>query len=143
MSDLASFSTGTPATSLSVGNVPAGTYYVRVRGQNLVGTGAPSNEATLVVGACAAPPGPPGNLAVATVGSTVTLTWSPSSNGPTSYAIAAGSSSGLSDLALFDTGNAATVLTTTAPSGVYFVRVIGRNACGGSAASNEVIVQVP
>jgi len=145
LSDLASFSTGTAATSLSVGNVPAGTYYVRVRGQNAVGTGAPSNEVTLVVGAtvCTSPAGTPAGLTAAVVGSTVTLNWSPSAGSPTSYVIAAGSSPGGVDIAVIDTGSPATTLSATVSSGVYFVRVAGKNACGTSAPSNEAIIQVP
>lgn len=145
LNDLASFSTGTPSTSLSVGNVPAGTYYVRVRGQNAAGTGAPSNEATLVIGGsglCTSPASAPAGLTAVTVGSTVTLSWSPSAGSPTSYVIQAGSSSGASDLAVIDTQSAATTLSATAGSGTYFVRVLGKNACGVSGPSNEVIVQV-
>jgi hypothetical protein len=144
-SDLAAFSTGTPATSLSVGNVPAGTYYVRVHGQNAAGTGAASNEMALVVGAsvCTLPPGAPSGLAVQIAGSTVTLSWSASAGTLTSYVIAAGSSSGGSDLAVVDTGSTATTMTATVGGGVYFVRVYAKNACGMSAPSNEVIIRVP
>ena len=78
-------------------------------------------------------------------GTAVTLTWTALSSGDpaTSYLVEAGSASGLSNLASFDTGSAATTLTVTSvPAGTYFVRVRGTNASGISGASNEVIVTV-
>jgi len=146
LSNLASFSTQTPGTSLSVGNVPAGTYFVRVRGQNAAGTGAPSNEAMLVVsgtGPCSSPPSAPSGLTFGVTGSTVSLNWNASAGSPTSYRIAAGSSSGSTDIAVFDTGTTATSLSATVGGGTYFVRVLGQNACGTSAPSNEVVIAIP
>ena len=63
------------ATSATFGGVPAGTYFVRVRAQNAVGTSGPSPEAQVSVGACAAP-GPPGPLSFAANDTTVNLQWS-------------------------------------------------------------------
>jgi hypothetical protein len=57
--------------------------------------------------------------------------------------IEAGSSSGASNIAVFDTGSAATGLTVNnVPPGTYFVRVRGRDAAGTGPASNEVTVVV-
>src|SRR5262252_1140557 len=42
--DIASFDTGSNATSLAVFNVPAGTYFVRVRAVNSAGISAPSSD---------------------------------------------------------------------------------------------------
>jgi hypothetical protein len=95
--------------------------------------------------AALAAPGASGNLAGSVIGSTVALTWlaQTSTDPATSYVIEAGSSSGASDLANFDTGNSATTFTTTGvPAGTYFVRVRARNSAGTSAASNEVVVTV-
>jgi len=57
--------------------------------------------------------------------------------------IAAGSSSGSTDIAVFDTGTTATSLSATVGGGTYFVRVLGQNACGTSAPSNEVVIAIP
>jgi hypothetical protein len=80
------------------------------------------------------------------VGNNVGLSWTvPVGPGPApvSYVIAAGTSSGLSNIVVFDTGSPAPGFGTAAPPGVYFVRVAARNACGIGVPSNEVIVSVP
>jgi Fibronectin type III domain/Uncharacterized protein conserved in bacteria (DUF2135) len=145
LSNLAVFNTGSAATTLTVNNVPAGVYYARVRaiGPDNV-PGPPSNEITVSVGSCSGPPAAPTNLAAQITGNQVTLTWAPSGgNAASSYIVEAGSSSGQSNVVVFDTGNAASTLGATAPNGTYYVRLRGRNACGAGAASNEVIVSVP
>ena len=59
------------------------------------------------------------------------------------YWIDAGSSSGLSDLASFSTGNAGTAfLVPGVPAGTYYVRVRAANGAGTSGSSNEVVVFV-
>jgi hypothetical protein len=55
LSDLGGAPTGSVATTLSIANVPDGTYYLRIRGQNGAGLGAPSNEIALVVSALGSP----------------------------------------------------------------------------------------
>jgi hypothetical protein len=77
------------------------------------------------------------------VGSTVTLTWQPPASGsPLSYVIEAGSSPGNANLAVFDTGSAATTVTVpNVPAGTYYVRVRARSG-GSSGTSNEVVVTV-
>ena len=142
-SNLANFDTGNTVTTLAVLAVPAGTYYVRVRGRNPVGLGDPSNEIVAVVaGAPCTPPGAPSALAAIVNGSTVTLTWNGAA-GARTYAIEAGSSPGATNLADFDVPGTPTSFTAinVAP-GTYFVRVRSDNACGTSAASNEVVVIV-
>jgi hypothetical protein len=91
-----------------------------------------------------AAPGTPIGLAAAISGRTVSLTWTPGAgDSATSYLLEAGSASGQSDLAAFDTGSAIPTLTATdVPPGVYFVRVRARNASGTSAPSNEVVASV-
>ena len=86
-------------------------------------------------------PGAPRQLAASTSGSSVTLTWSPPDSGgaPSSYAISAGSASGLSNLANVVTGSTQTMFAAAGlPNGTYFVRVSAQNAAGTSAPSNEV-----
>lgn len=141
LADLANFSTGTAATSFSAGGIGPGTYYVRVRASNAIGTSAPSNEAVLIVGSnCAAAPGPPSNLSPAVFGSTVTLTWVPGA-GATSYLLLVGSTAGTNDILATNLGSASTSLfATNVAAGAYFVRLQSLNSCGQSAASNEVFV---
>ncbi len=145
LSDLASFSTGSAATAFSIGSVPAGTYFVRVRALNAAGASAPSNEVmVIVVGsvACTAAPGVPTGLVFSVNGSTVTLAWNASA-GATSYILSVGSSPGASDIAVSDTGSAGrNLVATNVGRGTYFVRMSGRNACGTSGASNEVAIVV-
>jgi len=143
LANLAQLSTGTPATSFAVPNVPAGTYWVRVRGSNAAGTGASSQDVAIVMGAvsgCVGLPGPPVLLTPVTSGSNVSLNWNPPAFGGlvNTYVLMAGSAPGLSNLAVIATGNAATSFAASAPSGLYFVRVAAANDCGQGPASNEV-----
>jgi hypothetical protein len=137
----------TSGTTLTVTAVPNGVYYVHVRASNLEGASSASNEITVVVpgggGACATPPGPATNLTQSVSGNVVTLNWTAPVGGcaPTGYIIQAGSSPGLTNLAVINTG-AAPGLTVSAPAGTYYVRVLAMNAAGAAAASNEVIVFV-
>ena len=143
--NLANFSTGNLATWLSASGVANGTYFVRVRAANAVGVSGPSNEVPLTVGQVLTPPGPPGNLAAAAAGSTVTLSWAaPASGGaPTTYVVEAGNATGLANLAAFPTGNLATVLSAPGvANGTYYVRVRAGNSAGISSPSNEAQVTV-
>jgi hypothetical protein len=145
LSNLAYLSTNSTATTFSAGGVGAGSYYVRVRAQNAGGTSNASNEILVVVGStgCTAPPAPPSSLASSVSGSTVTLTWIAASGAPSSYVVEAGSSSGAANLANSDLGTTATTYTATGVgAGTYYVRLRARNACGTSAASNEIVVVV-
>ncbi|HXI29826.1 MAG TPA: fibronectin type III domain-containing protein, partial [Vicinamibacterales bacterium] len=148
LADLASLSTGSPATSFSVGNVPAGVYYVRVLAANAAGSSPPSNEVVVVVSTagpvppCTAAPPAPAGLAFVVHGSTVTLGWNAAA-GATSYVLEAGSNPGASDLVVSDTGNNSNrFVATGVGAGAYFVRIRARNACGTSGVSNEVVVVV-
>ena len=146
--DLANFDTGSAAVTLTVTGVPAGSYFVRVRARNSGGSGATSNEVLLVVagGACTAAPGAPASLSAAASGTSVTLSWMAPASGctPTGYVLEAGSASGLSNLANFNTGSTATSFSTSGiGAGTYFVRVRAANAGGSSAASNEASFTSP
>jgi Peptidase family C25 len=147
LSDLASFPTGSAATSFSMSGVPAGTYYVRARAVNDAGTSVPSNEVFVFVAgdtACSAPPSAPSGLRFAVEGSTVTVAWNAAAGSPTSYIIEAGSFPGEADALVSDTGTTATTMIATGiSSATYFVRVRGRNSCGTSGSSNEVAIVVP
>lgn len=131
-------------SSVSVPNVPTGTYFVRVRGQNAEGTGPPSNEVQAVVGSgCALPPNPPTSLIANVASDVVSLTWSAPIGGcpHTGYVLRAGTGPGLTNVVTTAVGTVLG-LTATAPPGTYYVTVVAVNGAGQSAASNEVPVTV-
>jgi predicted phage tail protein len=131
--------------SLTFAGVPPGFYFLRVRAVNAGGMSAPSAEVMIVVGGVPAPPGAPTFTSHSVSGGTVTLTWvAPSFGSPTSYIIEAGSAPGLSNLAVANTGSAATTVSFPGvPPGTYYVRLRAVNALGASIVSNErtIVVQ--
>jgi hypothetical protein len=144
LTDLGSFSTGTSALIFVAAQVPAGRYFVRLRGRNRSGTGPASNEAVVSVGVPAA--GPPVGLAGSAANRVVTLTWNPPATGepPTGYQLQAGDSAGASNLARVDLPAATTsVQYVGVPAGTYYVRVMSLDGLGPSAASNEIVLVVP
>ncbi len=141
--DLADFDTGNATASLIADGVPAGTYFVRVRAKNAAGVSGESNEVVVTVSgtSCATAPGAPSGLSSLVAGSSLTLTWTAPSGAcaPTSYSIEAGSTSGLSNLAVVNTGSSATSFSASGiGAGTYFVRLRAANANGQSGASNEI-----
>ncbi len=143
LADLARVSTSTTATSLSASGVPNGTYYLRVRAANPGGQGPPSNEAVLTVG-CTGAPGAPGNLRITgNSGGNVSLAWDAATGNPATYVLQAGSSPGAANIGSLDLGPVTTFGTGGVPAGSYQLRVIARNACGTSIASNELVLTVP
>ena len=140
--DIVVFPTGNSATTLTVSAVPTGLYYVSVLAESAAGRSAPSNEVIVAVGASCTVPAAPAGLAATATSSTGTLTWVAGSPETTSYLLEAGSAEGLSNLVVVDTGSAATTFTASAPMGLYYVRVRGRNACGVGPASNEAVVAI-
>jgi hypothetical protein len=144
--NLANFSTGTTAPSFVAAGVPGGTYFVRVRAANTVGSGGPSNEVAIAATGnptCTGPPGAPSGLTFSVAESTVTLFWTIGTGPITSFIVEAGSTSGPSNLASFDTGSISPRLTATGVGpGTYFVRTRAKNACGLSASSNEVVMTI-
>jgi hypothetical protein len=146
----ASFTPGGPVIAtlpvlgppLMVPNVPLGTYFVRVRALNGSGISGPSNEVTVAVGTtgCPATPLPPA-LRVQSIAQQATVNWGSSGGcAPTNYTLFAGSAPGLSNVAVVNAGGQL-ALSATAPSGTYYVRVVGANAFG-SAGSQELTVRV-
>ena len=143
LSNVTRTNTGHAGTTLVATGVDSGVYYVRLRAANGASAGAASNEVVVNVGSvsdCAGPPQAPVALSVTADRQSVKLSWSAPGGGcaPTHYVLHAGSSSGLSDLTkAVIQGN---TVNASAPSGVYFVRVIAVNPSGASAPSNEVVV---
>ena len=104
---------------------------------------APLTNQTYTATLTAGPPpdGRPRNLTSVVAKTSVTLTWEAPLNSPqpvTGYALEAGISPG-SPVWSAPVGNVLTV-STTAPSGVYYVRVRALTASGPSAPSNEIAV---
>ena len=143
VANIARFETGTPATGFDVPNVPAGTYWVRVRGANAAGSGAPSQDVAIVMsatGGCVGLPGAPVLLTPVVSGTNVVLSWNAPATGAmhSGYVLMAGSQAGTANLAHFSTGGTGTSFAASAPPGLYFVRIAAANACGVGPASNEV-----
>lgn len=123
--------------------LPAGTYYLRVRAVNALGASAPSPEATVTVVDAGPIPGPPGMFSARTVGTTVIFTWTAPTLGdpPTHYLLEAGSAPGLSNIAAIDTGGINSSFSVPGvPPGTYWVRARAANAAGVGAPSQDVSV---
>jgi hypothetical protein len=86
-------------------------------------------------------PAVPSGASATVVGRTVTLRWGAVA-GAADYLLEAGSATGASDLFNGPVGPQPT-LTATVPAGRYFVRLRARNAAGVSAASAELLIDVP
>ena len=132
-------------TSFSFDLVPPGYYFLRVRATSATRTSAPSNEVMIAVGGAASPPSAPLALRAAVTGNAVTFDWAAPVTGPvTSYRLEAGSASGLSNIAVLNTGTVGTSISFSGvPSGRYYIRLRGVNGVGVGVASNEVVLDVP
>ena len=142
--DLATIDTGSTQTSFIANGVGDGVYYVRVRAVVGVSASTPSNEVIVSVGGatpCSGAPPPPTALTSSVSGTVVSLNWT-ASGSISSVALEAGDAPGLSNAAAIVLDGSARVYSTDAPPGTYYVRVRAMNACGSSAASNEVLVNV-
>jgi hypothetical protein len=92
-------------------------------------------------GACTTP-GPPQALSSTVTGQLVQLNWTaPASGGQQQYVLEAGTGPGLANIASLLLPNSAS-FSVVAPPGTFHVRARAQNACGVSAASNEVVVNV-
>ena len=144
---------GRTTYTLSLAGV-SGTFYIRVRGVNGFGPGAPSNEVILNAGRTAgAAPSIPSNFRGTANGSSFVLTWdeqSPVQNRPTSYTITVspaipglGGSLGVGAPITLSNGNVIGLYRASGiPGGVYDFQVLGRNTVGASAASSRVTLTI-
>jgi hypothetical protein len=131
--------------SFSYDPVPDGFYFVRVRARVGANPGPASRELMLKVGSGPSPPSAPLGWTYRLSGNAVTFSWSaPLDGSPTSYLVEAGSMIGLSNLAVFSTGSAATTLTVpNVPSGIYYVRLRAVNTMGAGPPSYDTLIVVP
>ncbi len=141
LANLLNLNVGTATTLAAAG--PRGSFFTRVRAVNACGMSGPSNEASFTLG-CSAPPVAPTMLTFSKAGSLVTLNWS-AAPGAASYRLRVGTAPGLTNLLDADVGGVTGLQANAAglPPGQYFVRVVAVNACGISAASNEVSIPLP
>ena len=130
----------TTSTSLAVGGVPTGQYFVRVRARNAVGTSAPTTD--LIVNVGCTPPAPPSTFTTVVTGTSVAVTWNVAA-GTTSTVIDAGYATGATALSTPFAAPAGSVGVPSVPPGTYYLRARALNACGTSSASVErtVVVQ--
>ena len=139
-SDVYNASAGT-TTTLSA-TVQNGSFFARVRARTPDAESVVSNEVGFAIGkrGCGRPPKTPTDLEGSIASGVATIAWKRAARA-TSYVLQIGTAAGRSDL--FDGNVGATPVTTArvlTHSSIY-VRVIGVNACGRSAASAEVRLQ--
>ena len=144
LSDLANFATGTTALQFVTPPVPNGTYYIRVRARNRVGTGPPSAEIRVVIGP--PPPGAPSLTGSVGSGRSVALSWTAPTSGAavTGYQLQAGTAPGSSNAAVLNLPpSQRSFAAAGVPPGTYYVRVVTLSSQGPGAASNELTLTVP
>ena len=124
----------TTTTSLAVGGVPVGQYFVRVRAVNDVGVSAATTDLTINVGCT--PPVAPATFTASAANRTVTLNWT-LVPGSTQTIIEAGYAPGTTALTIPVAAPTAGVAFPGVPPGTYYVRTRGVNACGQGTASVE------
>jgi len=106
------------------------------------GCAIPSDPLTAGVRAIV-PAGRPTDLTAKAEGRTIVLRWMAGAGTVRSYLVYAGTSSGLVNVAKFDTESALPTLTLTdAPNGTFFFRVLAQTDNGISPASNEASARV-
>ena len=137
-SNVATVNVGTATTYRA--EVQSGTYYVRVKAQNVMGESDPSEE--IEIRAPGTPQAPTALMSITSSGN-IDLRWTASAGGygATGYLIEAGSAPGRSDLASLRVGNVTRFTAPAPPPGVYYVRVRALNDRGTSLPSNEVVVR--
>lgn len=130
----------TTATTVAVGGVPTGQYFVRVRARNAVGTSVPSADVIATVG-CSAP-APPSTFTTSVAGNVVTVAWNVAP-GTATTVIDAGSAPGATTLSTPFAAPSTGIAVPGVPSGTYYLRARALNSCGTSTASVERTVVVP
>ncbi len=141
--DSSAFSFTESGVSL-VGSLPPGTYSWRVHAQNSSGTGAPSAESSVtVLPSATVPPSAPTAFVASVVGSTVSLSWSPTlAGGPvSSFELEGGPSPGSSAFGRLAVAQSPLVVPNVS-SGTFYLRVRALGPGGASAPSPDAVVRV-
>ena len=136
-----------PGDALTASNVPAGNYYVRVRGRNGLGAGRHSAVLPVAVPACTTLNDADYELQASVAGNQVTLSWTPDGPPPggpiTFYEVAVYlPDSPIAAWPHFLLPSLATSVTTTLPSGSHRLALIAGNRCGAWTAGT-VLFTVP
>lgn len=141
-SDIGTFPVGL-GTQLSVPNIPAGNYYLRIAAGNAGGLGPASNEVLLQMpqgGGCSAPPARGFNASV--FGRYVQFGWQ-GVPGAAGYRLDFSSTPGGPVQASLPFGPAATGYALTgAPLGVYYGRLVSAFSCGAQTVGPEVALTI-
>lgn len=131
---------------LTISNIPAGHWMVRVRSMTTSGVSAPSSLRNIAIGdSCFTATESPRNLAALTDGRRVLLQWMHPVNGPTTtyrFRVAA-DAEGLNTIATFPVDGAKTSLEIDAPPGRFLVTMHAESVCGSSAAANPIVLRIP
>jgi hypothetical protein len=119
-----------------------GSYFARVRARLPDDESVLSNEVGFSVGAgaCSAVPKTPRGVAARVTAGIASITWKTAARA-TSYVVQVGTAPGHSDLFNHDVGATRSVAAEVSTAAALYVRVVAVNACGQSAASEEVRVQ--
>jgi hypothetical protein len=135
------------AASSIRGTVAPGTYFVRVRARRSDSTILVSNEVSFSTGisssnsaGCTAPPAAPVDVSGLVAGGNATVRWT-AAPGATSYIVQAGTAPGLSDIFHGNIGPSNLVAAEVGGGFSAYVRIVAVNACGTSAASEEILLQ--
>jgi len=123
--------------------VPAGRFFLRLRGVNQYGDGPTTEDVELVVGANGqSVPAAPRNFVAAVSNGVLDARWQPSGMAGevvTEYLLEAGTAGGRTDIAL-PMGLAESTTIGNVPAGAFVLRVRARNAAGTGPPSMEELV---
>lgn len=140
LADVAILATTQPSITF---RADAARYYLRVRAARGAAVSEPSNEVSVSVAPsiCSATPLDPVLLPVSTTNGETTISWLPA-GGPRAdhYRVDGTGPSGPTTMTSLGTG---TSLTARLEPGIYAIRVTAINACGASAASNQITFTQP
>lgn len=122
---------------------PTGTYYVKIAGANGAAVGTYSPEIAIAIPGTCVVPGTPTNLTAIVRGINAWVAWNAGTGGaPSAYLLQASTQSGANFAGGF-VGQATfgtPAFNVPLPPGTYYLRAFAVNACGTSAASNEIAV---